>query len=295
MPVTISYKKLNEKLFSYPFRGFISGSSQSGKTTFAHELLKSQHIFTHKIKHVRYHHPDYLTTQPVRWHESLSTPVSYHSGLPDLQELCDLEPHTCIVLDDLYQECVNEPAIDYLFRVLSGKKQISVLVLSQRYFTVGKFGLNIRNNCNYTVMMRNVDGKLNDRIAGVLGLKIPIAKAIKSTYSNSYWPYIFVDSTPRGQVSRIQCFTDIFSDIQVGYNHVGMKCYIINENDFLSNFDILSKTTAKRKHGRNTSSEIKDNKKRSEKHESECKKDFTKQFQQRSRDLWRRRKFRKAL
>lgn len=308
MPVTISYKTLHDNKFTYPFRGFISGSSQSGKTSFAYQLLKNQHIFTNNIKHVRYYHPDYLSTQPVEWHTTLQAPVSYHAGLPDLQELCDLEPHTCVVLDDLYQECINEPAIDYLFRVLSGKKQLSVLILSQRYFSVGKFGLNIRSNCNYTVLMRNVDGKLNDRISGVLGLKIPIAKAIKSTYSKNYWPYIFVDSTPRGQVSRLQCFTDIFSNIQIGFHNNGMKCYIINENDFLSNFDILSKNTAIRKNGSYTKDDSEYHSKRPENTEpgckSECKPEcksesirqrFQQRFQQRSAELRRRRKLGKTL
>ena len=92
---------------------------------------------------VRYCHPDYLSTRPVSWHDELCVPVYYQSNLPTLSELCSLEPYTCLVLDDLYEECINSKAIDYLFRVLSGKRNISVIIMTQRYFSNGKFGMNI--------------------------------------------------------------------------------------------------------------------------------------------------------
>jgi len=251
MPLTLNYKLLQEKTFNYPFRCFVSGSSESGKTYFSHQLLQHTHLFSKTIKQVIYYHPDYLTHVPVNWHDTLNIPVSYQSGLPSLQELCDLKPYTCVVLDDMFEECINSSTIDYLFRVLSGKNQLSVLILSQRYFATGKYGLNIRNNCNYTVLMRNVDSKLNFRVASLLSLKIPIQKAILDTYENNFWPYIFVDSTPRGQVSTYRCYIDIFSAVQVAFNQLGMKAYIINEQDFLRHFEILSKGVAK-KNGNNT-------------------------------------------
>ena len=244
MPLTLNYKFLPEKTFNYPLRCFVSGSSESGKTYFSHQLLKHSHLFSKQIKQVIYYHPDYLTHVPVAWHNTLNIPVSYQSGLPSLQELCDLKPYTCVVLDDMFEECINSSTIDYLFRVLSGKNKLSVLILSQRYFATGKYGLNIRNNCNYTVLMRNVDSKLNFRVASLLSLKIPIQKAIIDTYENNFWPYIFIDSTPRGQVSTHRCYTDIFSPVQKAFNQLGMKAYIINEQDFLRHFEILSKGIA---------------------------------------------------
>ena len=255
MPLTVNYHVLQGNKFDYPFRVFISGSSQSGKTHFARELLYHTEIFKQSIKCVHYCHPDYLSELPVDWHESLDVPVSYQSGIPTLDELCRLEPHTCLVLDDLYEEAIISRQVDYLFRVLSGKKNISVVIMSQRYFAQGRFGMNIRNNCNFTVMMRNSDGRVNPKIAISLNLSVAVNKAIEDTYADNYYPYIFIDSSPRGQVSNYRCYTSIFGNAQTVFNQRGMKAYIINEHDFLSNFNIINKSTAKRIDKRDTATE----------------------------------------
>ena len=295
MPLTIRYKTLSQYQFDFPFRVFVSGSSQSGKTYFAHKLLQHE-VFTSKAKQVVYFHPDYLSTVPVTWHKTLSIPVSYQSGVPSLQELCDLKPFTVVVLDDLYEECVNSSSIDYLFRVLSGKNNLAVIILSQRYFSVGKFGLNIRNNCNYTVLMRNVDSKLNLRIASLLSLKLPIQKAIDHTYEDNFYPYIFVDSTPRGQVSTYRCYIDIFSRVRIVFGHNGMKAYIINEHDFLNNFEILSSNTAV-KNGKNEKGQLRGKNRSDTESESgkESSETFARKIQFRAQKLRKRRKFRKNI
>ena len=247
MPLTLNYNVLKEDKFDYPFRIFVSGSSQSGKTYFSRELLNNPEIFKKPIKSVRYCHPDYLTDLPVDWHNTLNVPVSYQAGIPSLDEMCNLEPDTCLVLDDLYEEAIQSRPVDYLFRVLSGKKNISVIIMSQRYFAHGRFGMNIRNNCNFTVMMRNSDGRVNLRIAQNMSLIQAFNKAVEDVYSENYYPYIFVDSSPRGLVSNYRLYTDIFSTVQTVFTHKGMKAYIINEHDFLANFDIINNITAKRK------------------------------------------------
>jgi len=258
MPLSIKYDIFTNNKFDYPFRIFISGSSQSGKTCFAGKLLNHGEIFKKKVKSVRYYHPDYLSHSPVDWHNELDISVTYQSGLPNLAELCDIEPDTCLVIDDLYEESVNSQAIDYLFRVLSGKKSLSVMILSQRYFSQGKFGMNIRNNCNFTVLLRNVDAKLNARVASLMNLKQSISAAIKDTYDNNYYPYIFIDSSPRGQVSGYRVYTNIFDRYQIGYTNRGMKAYIIGEKDFLRYFSIINKNSAEYNHGCNTHDVVKD-------------------------------------
>ena len=297
MPLTIRYKQLPEYRFDYPFRCFVSGSSQSGKTFFAHKLLKTTGLFCTPLEQVVYYHPDYLSHVPVNWHNSLKIPVTYQSNLPTLQEICELKPNTCLVLDDLFEECINSTTIDYLFRVLSGKNRLSVLILSQRYFSAGKFGLNIRNNCNYTVLMRNVDSKLNVRIASLLSLKIPILKAIEHTYETNYYPYIFIDSTPRGQVSTYRCYTDIFSHARTVYNQTGMKAYIISEHDFLSNFDILNNTTAT-KNGKHPESSVREYQDKLAEESDTCRETseaFTEKIRARRKKLRKRRRITKNL
>ena len=256
MPVTLNFKTIKNSKFDYPFRIFISGSSQSGKTHFAHNLLSHSSVFQKTVKRVIYFHPDYLTHRPVNWHETLTVPITYQSGVPSLSDLCECEPDSCIVLDDLYEECINTPAIDYLFRVLSGKLNLSVMILSQRYFASGKYAMNIRNNCNFLVLMRNVDAKLNVRVGTLLSLKIPIQKAMEDTYEDNFYPYIFIDSSPRGQVTKYRCYIDIFSKSKIAFGQKGMKAYIVSEQDFLAHFDLLNNTTATIKNGVNKKKEI---------------------------------------
>ena len=237
MPLTVKYDVFKENKFVFPFRIFVSGSSQSGKTHLTGKILR-HNLFQQNVARIMYFHPDYLEDCPVNWHETFSVPVSYHSGVPSLKDLCDIERNTCIVLDDLFEESVNSKAIDYLFRVLSGKKNLSVMILSQRYFAHGKFAMNIRNNCNFTILLRNVDSKINSRIAALMGLTKPIAKAIENVYEDNYWPYIFIDSSPRGQVTKYRVFTDIFAESQEVFSDDGMKAYVIAEKDFLKFFKV---------------------------------------------------------
>ena len=258
MPLSVKYNILQETKFQYPFRIFVSGSSQSGKTFLCEKILKSE-IFEKNAEHIVYYHPDYLDECPVTWHSSLPTDVryffysrtfynmkfsSYQSGVPTLKNLCDLPPHTCIVLDDLYEECVSSKAIDYLFRFLSGKKQLSVIILSQRYFAQGKFAMNIRNNCNFTILLRNVDQKINVRIATLMSLQQPVKKAIIDSYDGNYWPYIFIDSSPKAQVTGYRVYTDIFGKYMVVYSDDGMKSYVVSEKDFLKFFIVKEKNLA---------------------------------------------------
>ena len=238
MPLSIKFEVFKEKKFSYPFRIFLSGSSQSGKTFLTGKILQHQDIFEKNVIRVMYYHPDYLEDCPVNWHDNFTIPVSYHSGLPSLNDLCEIEKDTCIILDDLYEECVNSKAIDYLFRVLSGKKNLSVMILSQRYFAGGKFAMNIRNNCNYTILLRNVDSKINSRIAALMSLTKSVKKAMENIYEDNYWPYIFIDSTPRGQVTKYRVFTNIFGKYLEVYSDEGMKAFVIAEKDFLKFFKI---------------------------------------------------------
>ena len=143
-----------------------------------------------------------METCPVNWHEEFDLPVRYKSNLPTLDELCKLSEDSCIILDDLYEECVNSKAIDYLFRVLSGKKKISVIIMSQRYYGQGRFAMNIRNNVNYTVLMRNTDARVNKLIARQLN----VLSEYEETDKKIMYQNILIDSTPKATVSGYRVY-----------------------------------------------------------------------------------------
>ena len=68
-------------------------------------------------------------TFPVKWND-LNAPILYKAGLPTRDELLALPCESAIVLDDLYDQCEKSSDISYLFRVLSGKKTVHVIIMT---------------------------------------------------------------------------------------------------------------------------------------------------------------------
>ena len=217
----------------------LSGSSGVGKTHFAARLLKENHLFEHSVKYIYYFHPCYLDEAPVNWHETMDVPVAYQTGLPTLEHLMNIPSYSVVVLDDLMDKCNDSEVIDQLFRVISGKRNLSVMIMTQNYFAPGKFGRNIRNSCNFAVLFRNCcDATINRRAVRAMGLTKPFLLAEQHCAEIEY-PYVLIDQTQKGQVSGYQIYTDIFDRYKKCYSNAGMPSYIIPEKDFLSVFKIL--------------------------------------------------------
>ena len=235
----IRYREIENFQFAEIFRIFISGSSATGKTHFARELLK-RNIFA--FSRIYYFHPDFHEHSPVDWHNEFEKPVLYQAGIPSLRELLEIPEYSCLVFDDLFSQCCESKDIDYLFRVLSSKRKLNVIIMTQRYFAEGKCGLSIRNSSNYHVLMRNADARTNLNVANSMQLKPEITKAIQENKSKLF-PYIFIDRTNQARVNGLQIFTDILSSrYQVIIGR--MKYYLISEADFSSNFTVKGKNIA---------------------------------------------------
>ena len=221
------YREVDLK-YSDIFRVFISGSSSAGKTHFAHRLLKLN-LFDFKM--IYYFHPDSVNSQPVDWdYEN----VVFIPGLPSLDDLLAIPPQSCLIFDDLFDECSNSKTIDYLYRVLSGKRSLHCMIMTQRYFARGNYSLNIRNSSNYHVLMRNADEHTNTRVADKMKLKTEIQKA-NELNENELYPYIFIDVNNFSRLTGVKVYIDIFSKIK----KVIMKSelyYLISERDFNSSF-----------------------------------------------------------
>ena len=226
--------------FAPIWRVFLSGSSSAGKTHFARLLLETELI---DFDRVHYYHPDINETKPTDWGQHLSQPVIFQVGLPTLPELLELPSKTCIILDDLFREASSSRNIDYLFRVLSGKRNLHVIIMTQRYFAGGPFSLSIRNSSNYHVLMNNADCRINERAANRLGLKTEYTVAQKYNKTKLY-PYIFIDQTNQARVTNLQVYTDILSKHKkVVFN--SMIYYLVAERDFNAKCEIIDQNTAK--------------------------------------------------
>ena len=218
------------------WRVFISGSSSAGKTYFAKQLLDSNFF---KYDRIYYYHPDIQEDFPVDWSD-LS--VISQAGLPNSEDLHDMPAYSVVVIDDLYTEACKNPLMSYLFRVLSSKKKLHLIIMTQRYFAEGGNGLTIRNCSNYHVLMRNADERSNERVGYSMKLTEEIKLANKINQSNLY-PYIFIDRTNEARVTGVQIFTDIFNRYKtVIYNK--SIFYLIPAAEFKQKCEILDAHSA---------------------------------------------------
>ena len=234
----LKYREVDLK-FADVWRVFISGSSSAGKTHFARELLKAD-LF--KYNRIYYYHPDIQEDFPVDWSSHLSKPILYQANLPSVDELLQIPHYSVIILDDLFTEACEDKNMSYLFRVLSSKRKLHVIIMTQRYFAEGMNALNIRNSSNYHVLMRNADARTNLRVGLTMNLKADFLKANEMNKKNLY-PYIFVDRTNHASVNELQVYTDILSKYKRAV-FKSMPSYILSEADFKAKFKILDQHTA---------------------------------------------------
>ena len=205
----IRTKKI-ETNFPEIWRVFISGSSSAGKTYFAKQLLLAN-LFD--VKRIYYFHPDIQETFPIDWCNDFNAKIVCQAGLPTMDDISHMPPHSVIVLDDLFTEVAQSKLMSYLFRVLSSKKKLHVIVMTQRYYAEGSQGLNIRNCSNFHILMSNADARTNMRVAFSMGLENDIRKAIEVNKSKLY-PYIAIDRTNQARVNGLMVYTDFIGEVK---------------------------------------------------------------------------------
>ena len=226
-----------ETKFCFPFRMILAGSSGAGKTHFAGQLLQRD-LFDEKVTTVYYYYPVYLSEYPVDWHQTLNIPVIYNHGLPTEQELTEMPEKSCVVIDDSFDTAVQSPVIDHLFRVISGKRKLAVMIMTQNNFSKGKYGRDIRNSCNFSVLFRNCcDTSINENIARMSGLKLAYNAAWSHQRGQEY-PYILIDQSQRGQLTPYRLYTNIFGRYPEVWSVKGMKGYVIGAQDFETYFKV---------------------------------------------------------
>ena len=59
--------------------------------------------------------------------------------------------NSLVIIDDQADVAVKSDLISQLFKVISGKKNLSVILVTQNYFLQGKHSRDIRNSCNYVM------------------------------------------------------------------------------------------------------------------------------------------------
>ena len=112
--------------------------------------------------------------------------------------------------------------------------------MTQNNFTKGKYGREIRNSCNFSVLFRNCcDASINENVARMAGLSKAYAAAATHNL-NVMYPYVFLDQSQQGQVSNYRLYTDIFAKYKVAWSLQGMKGYVIGASDFETFYSVFS-------------------------------------------------------
>ena len=83
---------------------------------------------------------------PVDWHVNTDSNVEYLTDLPDIKFFDTVEKHSLLVIDDLWTEMCKNLDMVKAFKVFSRKMNISIIAISQSYFSGGDSGREIRNN-----------------------------------------------------------------------------------------------------------------------------------------------------
>jgi len=239
MPYLRDLKIIEDVDFKKPMRAIFSGSSESGKTSLIGKILASQtKLFGDKFDSVKYFYPDFLDEPPVNFHEEID--ISYQQGPPAKEDILSLPSNSLIILDDMADFAVKSALISQIFKVISGKNNLSVILVTQNYFIQGKYSREIRNSCNYVALFRNcADASLNKRVATAFGLKDAYLAAEKDVYQTKVYPYFFIDQTQRAQLSNYRLYTQILGQFKIAYSTLGMRGYILSEKDLLSAFRIV--------------------------------------------------------
>ena len=141
--------------WNHPASCIFSGSSGTGKTNLAYELVKNQH-FTKKIKHVFYFGCDNEHSNRLNWDKTLpEISVTYEEGLPSSSFFSKIPKNSLVVIDDQFYDAVNASQLANAFTFDRRHRKFSIILITQNLFEKGKYNKTIRNNCEILVLFRN--------------------------------------------------------------------------------------------------------------------------------------------
>ena len=126
----------------------LSGPSQCGKSTLLHQILADENLFHHKLEKIYWYYGQLNDDMCANDNNYI-----LREGLPD--SFADIEPYSCIVLDDLMEEAKNHAGVTALFTKLVHHKKLFVVMLSQNFFQKTPETRTRRLNAQYMIIFKN--------------------------------------------------------------------------------------------------------------------------------------------
>ena len=169
MPIKVRSSIIDFYGFKKPFRCGLFGSSRVGKTTMIYHLLEKQ-LFDSDFSIIYYCYPCSYENK-LDWHEKLDYDIEFLDYLPNHEFFDTMEENSLIIIDDCWFAATQTETIRDLFKVLSGKKDVSVFITSQNPFEGGSHARTIRNNLNHYILFKNLgDYQINRKLCKQLGM-----------------------------------------------------------------------------------------------------------------------------
>jgi len=184
---------INSNVFTHPFNCVIAAPTMGGKTFLIKEILKFKDVMISPspTKIVYCYKAWQPTYDEIR---SNNTSILFHKGIYDMNKFKPSE-NNLIVLDDLMQECINDPEILSLFTVGTHHTSTSVFFLTQNIFSKGKYSRDLSLNSNYIINFKNPRDQLQMQVLArqIFGNK---SKYLMESYDDATkkpYGYIFLD------------------------------------------------------------------------------------------------------
>ena len=149
--------------FIHPSRWIIYGPSSSGKSTFVKKFLNKLDIFFEKVFDKIIYCSDFenFSDFPVKIKEKLKFANDINE---ELLESFDFKQNNMLIIDDQMRKAINNELMSDLFTKLSHHLNITVIFITQNLYPKSKFMRDITLNCNYIILMRNPNEKLQIKI-----------------------------------------------------------------------------------------------------------------------------------
>ena len=182
MPVKVCCDTIDFYGLKTPFRAGCFGSSRTGKTTSIFKFLDSE-LIDQKFQNIYFCSPN-LSKHPDSWEDKIEANFTYLNKIPDRSFFENIELDSLIIIEDFWLEACKSEEISNLFKVYSGKLNLSIFITCQNPFE-GKYSKTIRNNINYFLLFKNLgDVNINRNLTKQLGLYNEYKMAVER--SNAY-------------------------------------------------------------------------------------------------------------
>jgi hypothetical protein len=156
--------------FKHPANFLISGPSQSGKTEFVCSLLKHSNLFTTRFAYIIWFYGE-KNKQIFQLKSHLGKKLEIIEGLPtSLDEYMRAnEGPGCLIFDDLMHGVNKHEDISQLFTRGSHHRNLTVIYITQNFYSVGNTRKNLTRNAHYIVVF---DNPLDQKIVSCLAQQI---------------------------------------------------------------------------------------------------------------------------